>query len=74
MPGLVTKESNLEQTTKQYYTHLINEMKRYPDVMPYAWLAAKLNQLHLDVFTHNFTLIYPFQEQQVNKKVIFYFL
>ncbi|KAK1132162.1 hypothetical protein K0M31_016288 [Melipona bicolor] len=71
LPGLVTKESNLEQTTKQYYTHLINEMKRYPDVMPYAWLAAKLNQLHLDVFTHNFTLIYPFQEQQFTGQNIY---
>lgn len=44
-------------------------MKRYPDTMPYAWLAAKLNQLQLDVFIHNFSLKYPFQEQQVNKKI-----
>lgn len=65
LPGLVTKESNLEQAAKQYYIELLNEMKRYPDVMPYAWLAAKLNQLHLDVFLHNFTLAYPFQDQQV---------
>lgn len=68
LPGLVTKESNLEQISKQYYLELIYEMKRYPDTMPYAWLAAKLNQLQLDVFIHNFSLIYPFQEQQVNKK------
>lgn len=68
LPGLVTKESNLEQTAKQYYLELVHEMKHYPDTMPYAWIAAKLNQLHLDVFIHNFSLIYPFQEQQVNKK------
>ncbi|CAL1688980.1 unnamed protein product [Lasius platythorax] len=64
LPGLVTKESNLEQTSKQYYYDLIHEMKRYPDSMPYAWLSAKFSQLHLDVFVHNFSLIYPFQEQK----------
>ncbi|EZA48989.1 hypothetical protein DMN91_011736 [Ooceraea biroi] len=64
LPGLVTKESNLEHTSKQYYHELVHEMKRYPDGMPYAWLSAKFSQLHLDVFTHNFSLIYPFQEQK----------
>ncbi|XP_071642867.1 glycosylphosphatidylinositol anchor attachment 1 protein isoform X2 [Temnothorax longispinosus] len=39
-------------------------MKRYPDSMPYAWLSAKFSQLHLDVYVHNFSLIYPFQEQK----------
>ncbi|XP_017881920.2 glycosylphosphatidylinositol anchor attachment 1 protein [Ceratina calcarata] len=71
LPGLVTKESNLEQTAKQYYAYLVNEMKRHPDGMPYAWLAAKLNQLHLDVFTHNFTLVYPFQELQFTGQNIY---
>ncbi|KYN22789.1 PREDICTED: glycosylphosphatidylinositol anchor attachment 1 protein [Trachymyrmex cornetzi] len=64
LPGLVTKESNLEQTSKQYYYELSHEMKRHPDNMPYAWLSAKFSQLHLDVFVHNFSLIYPFQEQK----------
>ncbi|XP_076165876.1 glycosylphosphatidylinositol anchor attachment 1 isoform X2 [Ptiloglossa arizonensis] len=71
LPGLVTKESNLEQISKQYYLELIYEMKRYPDTMPYAWLAAKLNQLQLDVFIHNFSLIYPFQEQQFTGQNIY---
>jgi len=62
---LVTKESNLEHISRQYYHELVHEMKRYPDSMPYAWLSAKFNQLHLDVFVHNFSLIYPFQEQKV---------
>ncbi|XP_071581370.1 glycosylphosphatidylinositol anchor attachment 1 protein isoform X2 [Temnothorax nylanderi] len=39
-------------------------MKRYPDSMPYAWLSAKFSQLHLNVYVHNFSLIYPFQEQK----------
>ncbi|XP_015438425.1 PREDICTED: glycosylphosphatidylinositol anchor attachment 1 protein [Dufourea novaeangliae] len=71
LPGLVTKESNLEQTSKQYYHELIHEMKRYPDTMPYAWLAAKLNQLQLDVYIHNFSLIHPFQEQKFTGQNIY---
>lgn len=67
LPGLVTKESNLDQTSKQFYNELLDEMKRYPDTMPYAWLSAKFNQLHLDTFIHNFSLIYPFKQQKVNK-------
>ncbi|KAK0161101.1 hypothetical protein PV327_009614 [Microctonus hyperodae] len=64
LPGLVTKESNLQYSTRQYHQELLNEMKRYPDGMPYSWIEAKLNQLHLDVYTHNFTLNYPFKKQQ----------
>ncbi|CAK9801470.1 Glycosylphosphatidylinositol anchor attachment 1 protein [Anthophora quadrimaculata] len=71
LPGLVTKESNLEQIAKQYYVHLLYEMKRHPNSMPDAWLIATLNQLHLDVFTHNFTLIYPFQEQKFTGQNIY---
>ncbi|XP_033339508.1 glycosylphosphatidylinositol anchor attachment 1 [Megalopta genalis] len=71
LPGLVTTESNLEQTAKQYYYELIHEMKRYPDTMPYAWLTAKLNQLQLDVYIHNFSLIYPFQEQKFTGQNIY---
>ncbi|XP_078040493.1 glycosylphosphatidylinositol anchor attachment 1 [Augochlora pura] len=71
LPGLVTTESNLEQTSKQYYYELIHEMKRYPDTMPYAWLTAKLNQLQLDVYIHNFSLIYPFQEQKFTGQNIY---
>ncbi|XP_015117329.1 glycosylphosphatidylinositol anchor attachment 1 protein [Diachasma alloeum] len=64
LPGLVTKESNLEHTARQYHRELVDEMKRYPDNMPYAWILAKFNQLHLDVYTHNFTLNYPFTGHQ----------
>ncbi|XP_043263869.1 glycosylphosphatidylinositol anchor attachment 1 protein [Colletes gigas] len=71
LPGLVTKESNLEQISKQNYVELMHEMERNPDAMPYAWLAAKLNQLQLDVFVHNFSLIYPFQEQRFTGKNIY---
>lgn len=71
LPGLVTKESNLEQTSKQYYHELIHEMKRYPDGMPYAWLSAKFTQLQLDVYVHNFSLIYPFGDQKFTGQNIY---
>lgn len=32
--------------------------------MPYSWILAKFNQLHLEVYTHNFTLNYPFKKQK----------
>ncbi|KAK2586771.1 hypothetical protein KPH14_011798 [Odynerus spinipes] len=64
LPGLVTKESNLENTSKQFYAKLLHEMERYPNSMPYAWLSAKFNQLHLDTFVHNFSLTYPFKKQK----------
>lgn len=44
-------------------------MKRYPDGMPYAWLSAKFTQLQLDVYVHNFSLIYPFGDQKVIKSI-----
>lgn len=65
LPGLVKKESNLMSAAKQFYHELNTERERFPDQMPYAWLLAKFHQLHLDVFTHNFTLNYPFRNQQV---------
>ncbi|XP_053596120.1 glycosylphosphatidylinositol anchor attachment 1 protein [Microplitis demolitor] len=64
LPGLVTKQSNLDASAKQFHQELVSEMKRYPDGMPYSWILAKFNQLHLDVYTHNFTLNYPFKKQQ----------
>ncbi|XP_024943463.1 glycosylphosphatidylinositol anchor attachment 1 protein isoform X2 [Cephus cinctus] len=64
LPGLVMKECSLEASAKQFHNELIEEMKRYPDKMPYPWLLAKFNQLYLDVYMHNFTLNYPFREQQ----------
>ncbi|XP_066603061.1 glycosylphosphatidylinositol anchor attachment 1 protein isoform X2 [Prorops nasuta] len=71
LPGLLTKESNLDPSSKQFYHELVHEMKRFPDRMPYAWLSAKFSQLHLDVFIHNFTLVYPFQQQKFTGQNIY---
>lgn len=62
----MTKGSNIDYAAYQYYRDLKEEMKLHPDGMPYAWLLAKLNQLHLDVYTHNFSLNYPFRNKKAN--------
>lgn len=36
------------------------ERETHKDTMPYAFLSAKMKQIGLDVYTHNFTLNYPF--------------
>lgn len=61
------KESNLLPAAKHFYQELMSERERFPNTMPYAWLLAKFHQLHLDVFTHNFTLNYPFRNEKVIK-------
>ncbi|XP_034933569.1 glycosylphosphatidylinositol anchor attachment 1 protein [Chelonus insularis] len=71
LPGLVTKESNLESTARQYYRELLDEMSKDPNRMPLPWISAKLNQLHLDVYTHNFSLNYPFQKHQFTGQNIY---
>ncbi|KPJ21334.1 Glycosylphosphatidylinositol anchor attachment 1 protein [Papilio machaon] len=35
--------------------------------MPISWLVGKMSQLHLEVYTHNFTLNYPMGQGQVYK-------
>lgn len=46
-------------------------MERFPDKMPHAWLSAKMNQMNLDVFIHNFTLNYPFKKHKFTGQNIY---
>ncbi|CAG9131546.1 unnamed protein product [Plutella xylostella] len=68
LPGLVTNEFNGEPAAKQFFNEFQEELKdKYEDtdVMPVPWLVAKMSQLHLEVYTHNFTLNYPLGEGRV---------
>ncbi|KAG7301022.1 hypothetical protein JYU34_015395 [Plutella xylostella] len=68
LPGLVTNEFNGEPAAKQFFNEFNEELKdKYEDtdVMPVPWLVAKMSQLHLEVYTHNFTLNYPLGEGRV---------
>ncbi|KAG6449658.1 hypothetical protein O3G_MSEX006165 [Manduca sexta] len=70
LPGLVTNEFNGEYAAKQYYNEFLQELKdKYEDTdeIPVPWLVGKMSQLHLEVYTHNFTLDYPLGEGQVYK-------
>lgn len=68
LPGLVTNEFNGEQSAKQFYNEFLQELEdKYQDsdAMPVPWLVGKMSQLHLEVYTHNFTLNYPLGQGQV---------
>ncbi|CAK1591425.1 unnamed protein product [Parnassius mnemosyne] len=68
LPGLVTKEFNAESSANRFYSEFLQELEdKYEetDAMPVPWLVAKMSQLHLEVYTHNFTLKYPMGEGQV---------
>lgn len=45
---------------KNLLTELEHERTTYKTAMPYPWLQAKMKQIGLETFTHNFTLNFPF--------------
>uniref|UniRef100_A0A2A4JZN8 Glycosylphosphatidylinositol anchor attachment 1 protein n=1 Tax=Heliothis virescens TaxID=7102 RepID=A0A2A4JZN8_HELVI len=70
LPGLVTNEFNGENSAKQFFNEFMLELEdKYDDLddMPVPWLVAKMSQIHLEVYTHNFTLNYPLGQGQVYK-------
>ncbi|KPJ00765.1 Glycosylphosphatidylinositol anchor attachment 1 protein [Papilio xuthus] len=70
LPGLVAKEFNAESSANRFYSELLQEMEgKYEETgeMPVSWLVGKMSQLHLEVYTHNFTLNYPMGQGQVYK-------
>lgn len=70
LPGLVTNEFNGEHSANLFYTEFLQELReKYDetDEMPIPWLVGKMSQLHLEVYTHNFTLNYPLGQGQIYK-------
>ncbi|KAF2352581.1 GPI transamidase component Gaa1 [Trinorchestia longiramus] len=59
LPGLVHGEFMREDRANRYLQELNKETEKYSSTMPHAWLQAKMTQLGLDTYTHNFTLHYP---------------
>ncbi|EFA06039.1 glycosylphosphatidylinositol anchor attachment 1 protein [Tribolium castaneum] len=64
LPGLVKSEFREDAIAKTYHSELLDEMKKYEDSIPYPWLLAKMKQIGLDTYTHNFTLNYPLGKPQ----------
>lgn len=66
LPGLVKSEFREDSIARTYHSELLDEMKKYEDAIPYPWLLAKMKQIGLDTYTHNFTLNYPLGKPQVS--------
>ncbi|XP_023934325.1 glycosylphosphatidylinositol anchor attachment 1 protein [Bicyclus anynana] len=70
LPGLVRNEFNGEHSANKFFNEFIQELEdKYEDSneMPVDWLVAKMSQLSLEVYTHNFSLNYPFGQGQTYK-------
>ena len=57
-----------DKAARTYQAELFIESESYPDSMPTSWLLAKFAQLHMDTYTHNFTLQYPLDSKKVKNK------
>lgn len=45
---------------KNLLNELENERTTHKSSLPYPWVQAKMKQIGLETYTHNFTLNYPF--------------
>ena len=60
--GLVYPE--VKQDSSRLAQSLLEELRReqtqHKSTTPHAWIAAKMQQIGLETYVHNFTLTYPF--------------
>lgn len=60
--GLVYPE--IKQDSSRWAQQLIEELSReretHRSTTPHAWIAAKMKQIGLETYIHNYTLRYPF--------------
>ena len=59
LPGLVRIEFDIEHIAKQYLEDLREEAQKTPNAPPFPWIEARLKQMGLEVYRHNFTLNFP---------------
>lgn len=59
--GLVYSEIRADSSSfaLKCLDELVHERKTYTKALPYPWLLAKMRQIGLETYTHNFTLNYP---------------
>ncbi|KAM7348018.1 glycosylphosphatidylinositol anchor attachment 1 [Cochliomyia hominivorax] len=61
-PGLVYPE--IKQDSSRWAQQLVDELKAeretHKSTTPHAWIAAKMKQIGLETYVHNYTLRYPF--------------
>uniref|UniRef100_A0A1I8MRI8 Uncharacterized protein n=1 Tax=Musca domestica TaxID=7370 RepID=A0A1I8MRI8_MUSDO len=61
-PGLVYPEIKQESSrwAQQLIEELGKERENHKATTPHAWIAAKMRQIGLETYVHNYTLRYPF--------------
>uniref|UniRef100_U5EPK2 GPI-anchor transamidase component GPAA1 n=1 Tax=Corethrella appendiculata TaxID=1370023 RepID=U5EPK2_9DIPT len=61
LPGLVYTDFNYDviNLAENLQNDLERERETHKNVMPYAWILAKMRRIGLETHTHNFTLNYP---------------
>ncbi|KAG5679891.1 hypothetical protein PVAND_009428 [Polypedilum vanderplanki] len=62
LPGLVLSELKMDSVNlaKTYLNELEHERTSHKSNIPYPWMQAKMKQIGLKTYIHNFTLNYPF--------------
>ena len=66
LPGLVQREFTLSEFTDQSLEALNKVADSLPEnTIPYEWLSNQFRQIGLEVYSHNFTLKYPFGSKSV---------
>ncbi|XP_032792055.1 LOW QUALITY PROTEIN: glycosylphosphatidylinositol anchor attachment 1 protein [Daphnia magna] len=65
LPGLVHSNFKEDFLARQYLAALKAEAERYPNGMPHAFIAAQFKQLGLDTYTHNFSVKYPLDQNEI---------
>lgn len=60
--GLVYSEIKMDSVNmaKNLLNELESERITHKSSLPYPWVQAKMKQIGLETYTHNFTLNYPF--------------
>ena len=59
LPGLVRLEFDMENVANQFLEDLKEEAQKTPNAPPFPWIEARLKQMGLEVYRHNFTLNFP---------------
>ena len=67
LPGLVRIEFDIEHIAKQYLEDLREESQKTPSTPPFPWIEARLKQMGLEVYRHNFSIKFPLGRGEVYK-------
>ncbi|KAI9590272.1 glycosylphosphatidylinositol anchor attachment 1 protein isoform X1 [Glossina fuscipes] len=66
-PGLVYPEikQDSNRLMQLYMEKLQREREQHKTITPYAWISHEMKEIGLEVYVHNYTLIYPFAKGKI---------